>query len=255
MPAAIPFGNQHFHFVPEQFAAQVTEQFLDLLVDQHNCATLVEHQHAGGGGFDRQAKLFPRTQVIAVVADQLGKAGNFLVAVAQGGESDFHPAAAAILALAPTLDVEMAELTGLRQVVLWFSRGHLLGEVEAGEFSADDFFAAVAEEILRTRVPRGDPSGVIQLHYRKVAHRVALLLKRPLLRVDHGACRRLDFMLASLGSPVQGREPLSRGMYLPERNSVLRPLNRGPAAVPGHMNVCKYLKVMINMPLIGIALP
>ena len=52
------FRNEEIDLSPEQFVAAITEQALDLAVDQDDLAETVDNDHAARAGFDGQPEFF-----------------------------------------------------------------------------------------------------------------------------------------------------------------------------------------------------
>ena len=92
------------------------------------------------------------------VAGQLGEPARIARRISNGGEDDVRPEGRAVLAYAPTLDLESSLVRRRVQVALRRTVLDILGRIEAGEVLADDLFRAVALDPLRSGIPAHHPA-------------------------------------------------------------------------------------------------
>ena len=94
--------------------------------------------------------------LLADVASNFEKPADVTVLVSHRRDHDFSGKDGAVFAHTQSLFSNVAVLTRHLQVVLRFSRRHVLGGVKASEVFSDNFIRAIPLDLFRTGIPRRD---------------------------------------------------------------------------------------------------
>jgi hypothetical protein len=119
-----------------------------------------------------EAKLFFGGSPGGKIARDFAKPSQTTNLVAKRGDDDVGPEARTVFTKPPPFIFDPSDFAGGLELTDRLAGGDVFGAIKPGEMLADDLARCVSVDLLCTRVPRGDPSFVIQHEDRVVGDTV-----------------------------------------------------------------------------------